>query len=344
MNRRLKVIAATALMVLLGAGEALAICRWYHWFIPGIWNICIIEAIIKWFLSGLTGFANNLKKQILWNPDPTAVNSFVQAYLDLMQPIFTLSIIIVGFYLVFMSGSPGGRSRAKSIFWKLILAMILTSLSTEIYVTLLNISEGISSRAIAGVTDGSIHFSFLENLTFVAVKILLNFVFILTMISIGMRHVLVLVTAALFPLTIFLYLFDLPLIGAMGRETGAKLFRWTIGVIFAQTIQAIMLAITVVSFGNAQEATGLGTLAAVFVGMAGLLMIACAPLIAMGVLKWIGGAMMTLGMAFSLTGHPYLGFAVTAMGGLMMGQGPGSALMAAGGVASMTKALSLFKT
>ena len=331
MKNRLTIIGIIAIMLLSGTGEVFADC----WSDPGP---CILQAIIDFFLPDPSEVANALKPMILTNPDPSDVAPLMDSYLDLMHPIFVLSIIILGFYLIFMSGSPGGRAAAKNRFWKLILTMILVSLSLEIFKILLGISEGITAKVLGGVTDGSIEFSAIETITFVLVQLFLYMVYIWILISIGLRYILVLICAALFPITIFLYLFEMPIIGAMGREMGAKMWRWTLAVIFAQVIQGVMLAITVISFGNISEAAGWGKLGAAFIGIAGFVLIALAPLMMLGILKWIGGAMMGMGMAVSL-GNPALGFAMTAMGGLMMGQGPASALMAAGGAAGMGFAL-----
>jgi len=336
-GRKLAMIGISALALLSGAGEVLAetICKWYHWFFPQLWGPCITDAFLRWlFKSCVRLFLWSIKKLILLNPDPASVAPLMDSYLDLMHPVFVLSIIIIGFYLIFMSGSPGGRSKAKTMFWKLLLTMILVSLSLEIFKILLAISEGLTMKVLAGVEYNSLDFSFIENVAFVFVMILLAPVFTLTLISIGIRYILVLVTAALFPITIFLYLFELPIIGVMGKEIGAKLWRWTIGVIYAQVIQGIMLAITVVSFTSISEVSGWGNLGAIFMGMGGFLMIAFAPLMAMQVLAWIGSAFMSAGMAVSFV-NPAMGFAMTAMGGLMMGQGPASSLMAGGGAAGM---------
>lgn len=334
---KLKILGINLLILLLvTVGEA--DCGWEAWLTPGVWGICSTMAAAKWIFSGLGGFVSSTKEMILLNPDPSSVGPLTDSYIDLLQPIFVLSIVIIGFYLIFMSGSPGGRARAKSMFWKLLLTMILVSLSMEIFRILLDISEGLTAKVLAGVTDGSIDFNLLEDLTFFFVKLMILLpVFTFTMLSIGIRYVLVLITAALFPLTIFLYMFELPLIGAMSKEIGAKLWRWTIGVIFAQVIQGVMLAVTAISFGNISEVSGWGALGAVLMGMAGYVMIGLAPLMAMGVLKWIGGVLQGAGMIISPI-NPALGFALTAAGGLMMGQGPASAFMAAGAVGGMVYA------
>jgi hypothetical protein len=345
-KRKLAMFGIAALTLLSGAGEVVAqtICGWWQWFVPGLWGVCITDAFLRWFFGAcIRLFLWSIKGLILLNPDPASVAPLMNAYMDLMQPVFLLSILVIGFYLIFMSGSPGGRSKAKSMFWKLLLTMILVSLSLEIFKILLAISQGLTMKVLAGVEYDSLDFSVIENITFLFVQLLLLPVFTFTLMSIGIRYILVLVTAALFPITIFLYLFELPIIGVMGKEIGAKLWRWTIGVIFAQVVQAIMLAVTVISFTNISEVPGYGNIGAVFMGMAGFLMIAFAPLMMMQVLAWIGAVFLSAGVAVSFV-NPALGFAMTAMGGLMMGQGPASSLMAGGGAAGMAFAMGMGKT
>ena len=335
-RRKLTLIGIIALILLSGVGEVFAGC----WSDPGP---CILQGIIDLFEDPVE-FANKMKPKILHNPDPSSVSPLMQSYLNLLHPIFVVSIIIVSFYLIFMSGSPGGRAQAKNMFLKLLLTMVLVSLSLEIFKILLGISEALTLKITASVTDGSMDFGPMQTFTFFGVRVMFQMVGIWVDIAIGLRYMLVLIFAALFPLTIFLYFFEMPIIGTMTKETGAKLWRYTIGAIFAQVFQGAMLAVTVISFASISEATGWGKLGAIFVGIAGYSGIALVPFIAMGVLQWIGALVMSLGMGMSMVASIVPGagrvlsvaaFAMTAAGGLMMGQGPASALMAGGGAAGM---------
>ncbi len=168
------IIGVIALVLLLGAqGVWAQICEWSAWYTPHLWGPCILECFIKWFVStSVDDFTSSVRDMILINPDPADVNSLISSYLDLLQPVFVLSIMIIGFYLVFMSGSPVGRTKAKAMFWKLILTMILVTLSTEIFVILLNISKGITMKVLAGVTNSSLTMGFGEAVIFLFVKIM----------------------------------------------------------------------------------------------------------------------------------------------------------------------------
>lgn len=325
------IIKIIAVIILIGAGMVFA----DDWDDPGP---TIMDKIVNFFFTSPGEFADKLAPRIRDNPDPATIAPLMNSYMEIMQPVFTVAIMIVGFYLIFMSGSPGGRMQAKTMFWKLLISMILISVSLEIFKMLLGISGGITARVLAGVTDGSLTFTAAETITFAIIRVFIFVPEIWVNASIHLRYLLVQVCAALFPITIFLYFFDIPIVGTIGKQTGARLWKWTISVIFAQVVQAAMLAVTVISFGNISEVPDWGNLAAVFIGIAGYMMIAIAPLMMIGFLQWLGGLLSAAGMAVSLK-YPQVGYAMTAVGGMMLGQGPASSLMAAGGAAGLGYAL-----
>ena len=331
MTRNRNLIILSIILLALSAGVA-GKCSWD----PLTWGECLLGIIIKILLNinPVNAFIGMLKTLILWKPDLSTINPLLQGYINLLYPIFVLSIVVTGFYLILMSGSPAGRTRAKSIFWKLIIGMILISISVDLFKLMVEIAYGMSLKILATIQMPPFPLD-ISNVIFFVISIFLAiFVMPLILISIGLRLLLVLIMAALFPLTLFLCLFDIPIIGLISREIGNKLFRYTLAVIFAQPVQAIMLAITVIAVKNVGLASGFsGSIASICMAIAGMIAIAIAPLMVMGALKWIGGAFMVLGMIAALKGNIAAGYVATAIGGMMMGMGP-SSLLAAGGAAS----------
>ncbi|OYT54686.1 MAG: hypothetical protein B6U72_01770 [Candidatus Altiarchaeales archaeon ex4484_2] len=93
---------------------------------------------------------NNLAKYILLNPNlknPAALN-LLRYFVGLLYPVYILAIIVTGFYIVFIPGSPMGRARAKSLLSKLVISMVLVSFSSELMGLLLSLTENSTGEII----------------------------------------------------------------------------------------------------------------------------------------------------------------------------------------------------
>ena len=114
--------------------------------ISGIWTVSagikeslqdlawdIVQWLAKAVSTGMAIVLGALKGMIEANPDPYDVKPMTDGFIKILVPIYTIAIVVTGIYLIFVSVSPGGRMKAKSMISKLILSMILVSISTEIY-------------------------------------------------------------------------------------------------------------------------------------------------------------------------------------------------------------------
>ena len=314
--------------------SSVASCEWTD---PSTWGKCILSILMNLLLphSALEPFVNGLKTMILWNPSLSGVNNLIVNYISLLQPVFVLLLVVSGFYLTLMSGSPAGRSRAKSLFWKLLIVMILVSLSLDIFELLVAMSEALSRKILAEVNPSVTPldvFPITYALMAIVGLFLTVFGIIPILISLGARWILLLIMAALFPLALLFSFLDLPVLGSMTKEIGMKMLRYSLAVIFAQPVQALMLAITITAY-NSIGLSFSGFFIPLIMLIAGLIAITAAPLIVLGVMRWIGGAFMLLGLLAALKGNIAASYAATTIGGIMMGQGP-SSLLAAGGTAT----------
>ncbi|MFZ2456964.1 MAG: hypothetical protein WAX07_10850 [Candidatus Altiarchaeia archaeon] len=99
----------------------------------------------------------NFRELILLNPEAYSreVQDGLKFFLGIIQPMYILSIAVTAFYLIFISGSPGGRSKAKTFMKDLIVGMIIISLSPMLLQGLMNLSAEITN-AILDQTDVSI--------------------------------------------------------------------------------------------------------------------------------------------------------------------------------------------
>lgn len=311
-----------------------------EWSNPG--PVAVTSAV-----SRATLFINYVDQLDIWwlillNPDPRDIAPITDAYIELLYPVFILILVLSGFYLIFMSGSPGGRSKAKSMFFKTLITMVLVAFSVDIFKIILNISEALTYKALSVAIVEKVSLTAAQQVDYFLANLILALLILpLYFLSIGIRYTLVLIFAAIFPLTIFLYFFELPFIGSfIGKELAAKLWRMTIATIFSQFVQGIAIAATVIAIKDAVSFNS--GLAGFFVSCAGLIIAAVAPLFMSGILQYIGGIVMSFGTVVTHF-NPIAGYAITALGGIMIGMGPAS-LMAAGGVGSMGYAAGQQKT
>jgi hypothetical protein len=93
----------------------------------------------------------------LLNPDAYSkeVQDGLKLFLEIIHPLYILSIAITAFYLIFISGSPSGRSKAKNFMKDLIVGMIIISMSPMLLSGLVNLSADITD-AILKQTDTTI--------------------------------------------------------------------------------------------------------------------------------------------------------------------------------------------
>ncbi|RLI93393.1 MAG: hypothetical protein DRO89_00065 [Candidatus Altiarchaeales archaeon] len=332
-------ILAIALIVLILSGTASSEAPWEWVYSHTVgWVIDQIKSIPvrfrDWFMNAvivnIQKILGLLKDIIMWNPDPDDIKPMVDDFMEILIPVYAMIIIILGIYIIFISTTPAGRARAKSIFWKILLSMVLVSLSLEIFKILLGISEALALRMLAGtITTDFPQFEGLRLMNPATVFFLLIglcIILIITAIVTAIRCLIVLLACAIFPFTLFLYFFEFT------KDIGSKLLRYSIAAIFTQPVQALMLAITIISMDSVgmQNASFSVTIAHIFLVSGGTIMIALAPLIMLGLMKWIGGALAGIGIVVSFV-HPVLGSAMVAAGSIAAGMGPGGLI--AGGTA-----------
>ncbi len=113
--------------------------------LPSVGNFMLLQRIaymaVVYFLvdSVSEDLEANFVRYIVANPDinsPPAAN-LIRYFLSLLYPLYFLALIITGFYIIFIPGSPLGRLRAKSLFAKLIISMVLVSISPYLMNSLL---------------------------------------------------------------------------------------------------------------------------------------------------------------------------------------------------------------
>lgn len=322
-------------------------------------------------------FANIDEFSSKWNPIVSGANAnhaivaVVNSFLMLLQPFYVIAIVLTGVYLLFIAGTPAGRAKAKSNFWKLVFSMVVVTLSMQLFQIILNLSAAltvgvVNIAGISGLTVQGIMLPFTMLLmglgalsialgpfalvTFGIIAILVNLpIFII----IQLRYVILLILAMLFPFTIFFHYLDLQFTKAFAAKLVRLTFIWTfLPVVIMLAVAGADIAIESYAeqCGPLQYLTyipGVGALisliyslfdasclAMIGMSLVGIIIIAVTPLMMSGVMTWIGAGLAMAGMAYF--GRSWA-TPLTTFGGLLAGMGPGAFMM--GGTQAMFRGM-----
>ena len=88
----------------------------------------------------------NINGLILDNPTlyQQDTQRLMDYFISLLQPLYVTIIIVIGIYLMFFSGTPAGRAKAKNSLWIAIFAIGLITASPHILMLFFSISKSIS--------------------------------------------------------------------------------------------------------------------------------------------------------------------------------------------------------
>ena len=225
------------------------------------------DVVYPWLLMYGESFSNNYEKAILANPsllDPSAegynpmITNAIAFSINLMLPFYVMAIVLTGAYMIFISSSPEARGNAKNLLKRLIVSMVLFSMSPLIIEAMLVTSQNISSAIIGQadpsnvkmVLDGGIWGSYLIfcKLGITDLEVAIAYwtsLFVMAWLPymvIGMRHIMMTLFCMVFPIGIALYSF------VYLRDIGRKILEQTIVWIFLQSFLAV--AILVISLGS----------------------------------------------------------------------------------------------
>ncbi len=258
---------------------------------------------------------NDIDVLILLKPDLTepVIINMVELFIHFIEPFYLLAIVLTAFYLLFVSGSPLGRARAKSTLLRLILSIGVIILTVPIFQLFLDLTQLISALAL-NLVDINIAKKFMcdecmNALTFEFVVIttiafwsglfiaLFQTVFYFgAFLVLVLRYYMIILLAVMFPFTVFFNSFHLT------RRLGAEMMYqsgWWIAMQFLEALVIIGITLAVMHIPAelmSDESFRIG------MGLASFLLVAIAPLFAMGLMDWI--AMMII--AFSALEVPFI--------------------------------------
>ncbi|RLI88389.1 MAG: hypothetical protein DRO76_00445 [Candidatus Altiarchaeales archaeon] len=257
----------------------------------------MFSEINKNSLDSLKDLYHNRFIQILeMNPDPfhpelLGITNFL---IYVMGSLYISAIIVIGLYLMFFSGSPVGRARAKSMLPHVVMGMVLVLLAPHLMNPLLYISGSLTSSVLSlwhgdpmqvlnpeGEMNPIDYFmSKFQDFSWFSLEASIAFLFLallilsLPLIIISIRYLAVTLFTMILPLTIFLYLF-LPTRG-IGRLLLEQTLLWT-SVQVTESV-ALISVVAIISLLPYNELK-------IIIEIAGILMLVVVPLITVSFFK-----------------------------------------------------------
>lgn len=100
----------------------------------------------------------NIEDYVLVNPDPyqSGLNSALNFFILILIPTYVLAIVLVGVYLLFLSASSKGRARAKSMLSKLVIGVVLLSISPWLLGTFFSLSTAVTRSILDQGKDAEV--------------------------------------------------------------------------------------------------------------------------------------------------------------------------------------------
>ncbi|MFH1403565.1 MAG: hypothetical protein ABIH11_04770 [Candidatus Altiarchaeota archaeon] len=258
---------------------------------------------------------------VTYTQDPV-IREMNRVLIEWCSGLFMLAIAYTGIYLIFMAGSPHGRSQAKDMFVRLIVGMVMVAVSPMIFQWMIDITTSVSgelmNQAIAASPPGTVSFriAFWKNIKYCCTFIVFMIILVLATFVAVLRFFAIYILACLWPLALFFYYFEfrIPFLEDIinFRAIGQSMIKLSVITILTQLIQAFFLAITLINLS-----VNSGSQMIDFILMcAGFLGVVFTPMIAMQLLGWIGGL---VHMASTRPSTAATRFLATIMRGYSMG-------------------------
>lgn len=234
------------------------------------------------------------------------VLGILNLFIRILQPFYLLAILITSVYLLFVSGSPLGRARAKSTLIKLIIGLGIITLTLPIIEMLLETSHYFTSMllSIPSIEEISspidpemfmvvkeffikyfLRITLFETFVGIPFLTLLILLPVSVLMVLAIRYFMVILLTTFFPFTVLLYSFFAT------KRIGETLLNQTFLWIFIPVIDAVILLVTWIAYKSIFSIPELtpGTLLDIstFIVFSGFLVLIFAPFIALGVMNWI---------------------------------------------------------
>lgn len=203
---------------------------------------------------GLLEIFENLRGLVLMNPplNHDLIYHVIRYFIIVLEPLYVTTLLVTGIYLMFLSGSPKGRRKAKLLFPRLIASMVAVTLSLQILQIMFGVSYGLSENILdnSGVEINAVFMETIDSLvilfsastltTFEGGHMFLLLIFFLVMglfSILTLRYIILSIFTLIFPLGIFLYTFKIS--RGVGRFILEQAILWT----FLQVVISLLIVV-----------------------------------------------------------------------------------------------------
>jgi len=241
----------------------------------------------------------NINNLILENPAvyDQSIQKVMGYFVSILQPLYITAIIVAGIYLMFFSGSPGGRAKAKASLWIAIIGIALITASPHILAIFFGVSKAVTLLVLSHspvnteepfvhATDymlekamrimaykGPSQYTTGEETAGVAFLLVPYLILEAIFFTLKLRFYIVAILAITLPLTVTLYAF-MPT-RRLGKLMAEQTILWT----FAQVAMAAVLTIIAIGMNLTTSITSFEVTPALrfIMELSGLLMLMLSP-------------------------------------------------------------------
>lgn len=272
-----------------------------------------VDTIMRMFKETLIPFmyqkdlfqGNPLKKTTALLRAPPVLGP-LNVFIHILQPFYAIAIMTTGVYLLFISGSPKGRAKAKGTLIKLVLGLGLITLTLPIMELLLELSHYATSIIMLIPNMPSIgspintdmfmsvkeyfaryflRISFFDTMSALPFLAVMLFLPMGVMLVISIRYFMVILLTMFFPFTVFLYSF------IATKKIGSTLIRQMFVWIYIQIIDGLILLVTWTAYSSVQYIPQVLPETAgnvkTFIALVGFLLLIAAPMIGLWIANWL---------------------------------------------------------
>jgi hypothetical protein len=223
-----------------------------------------------WMLFGGISFSEHFREVIVANPSfspmspsyNSEMTNLVYRMVYTLDTLYILAIVIIGVYMMFLSGSPEGKARAKNLLKRVILSMILFTLSPLVLELMLVSSQSLSAAfmdsmdmtAAKEVLQGGLWGSYwiFSKIGMTSLELSGGFwtslyaMAWLPYILISLRYILVVFFCIAFPLGVILYSFEF--MRGLGRQILEQTILWIYMQVFL-SLAMVAIALSISFYG-----------------------------------------------------------------------------------------------
>ncbi|MFH1125781.1 MAG: hypothetical protein V1703_01530 [Candidatus Altiarchaeota archaeon] len=340
MGKRLKHKLAIALVLTLALATGVG-AGWLDKLMESVMEVIIPFIADLIFYPPMAGIMWMIKGLLYFNPTAfcygqtgckvtAGLDALYPYMMNILIPVYVIAIMFIALFFIVKSGSPAGRARARKMFFRLIMGMIMVIYSPFIYQAMLDISSTITSFYLDDFSVDQLMalMTFGKAAAMCYLLCCMMIIVLITAIILVIRWMFVYMYALFFPIILFMYFFEVT------KPYGTKYLKDAARWIFTPAFQALILWMLVhgpIEALSAIRITGMNVLlqslfsqlVGIFVVLGALIAVVAAPMIVNSIFDYVGTMVFSVGLAVD-------NLPLMSIGGVIAGQGPAAFTQAHG--------------